>query len=925
MSPEEAERLKGELGDGPPPTEQEQRDRTAQAYADQQAGKNPVDEQIKRDDAAAQAQAEAKAAADARAEAERRLNNHYQYGGYEGGARDAANFYAWTADAAENRKGEQINYYDAQGDRFNNGRARLGQESIAEAMRQRALGNAPTIAQLEADRQIGQANAAQTSIAASARGPAALALAQQQEAANVANADSTISNAAQINAAKERRDDEVAAFGAQTGLRQGDQAQQAADAQQAQAQAAINAQQRAQNDAYANANYGRSVDINRTQLDAQMHQIDTATGVATAAANRDAAKSMHDEDREDKWLALGGGLLATATGYGLSTLLPSGSGSANGSGHGGGDGSAVNTDPGAGGYQGNAPADGSLNPGTSGGSYGQGDYDPYKAKGGPVRMGRPYIVGEEGPELIIPKDDGHVLTADQTRDLGEIDEPRDMGEIDEPVRDLGDVDTPRMRGPNARDLGEIDSKRDPVSFERHNSPWMDKRILDMIAAQKAQNTMLAEGPSTAGAMARSSAPEDRHPLEQDYQVAPGDSPEMVREKVGRLRQTLNEPSQSNRVDAMLDNIHPLSYTYKDPSQEPRSTPTGGRYVGISAQHLEAVPEIGPQMVSDGPRGKQLEMGPTLSGAMAGIARLNERLRAVEGHPMLDRDASRLASEAEGVRAGQRAQLDAGPSAQPRSEVLASDIRAKSNVMSEGAYAPRSQLPGPQQPPTLASLYSPQPQLPGPQAPAALPGPQRQLPGPQRSIPQDPVRPQSPTLGSLYGQGTSNSYGQSYGGQRALPGPQRSPTLGAFYSDIRAKGDVQRESTMAPAAPATTGAVQLVPAESVRQPTSFQREQPAQPTLATTMAEGVGDTAAGFAAAPPVPGAAMSPTDVVKVVQAAGQATDTAARGYERMTPAMMMAKRRIEAGIDEAATRGANVYRAAVTPAPTLANMGGRR
>jgi hypothetical protein len=38
-----------------------------------------------------------------------------------------------------------------------------------------------------------------------------------------------------------------------------------------------------------------------------------------------------------------------------------------------------------------------------------------RAKGGPVRAGEPYIVGEEGPELVVPSQSGTVLTAGETR------------------------------------------------------------------------------------------------------------------------------------------------------------------------------------------------------------------------------------------------------------------------------------------------------------------------------------------------------------------------------------------------------------------------------------------------------------------------------------------------------------------------------
>ena len=38
-----------------------------------------------------------------------------------------------------------------------------------------------------------------------------------------------------------------------------------------------------------------------------------------------------------------------------------------------------------------------------------------KAQGGPVSQGKPYVVGEQGPEIIIPRSDGDVLTNDDSQ------------------------------------------------------------------------------------------------------------------------------------------------------------------------------------------------------------------------------------------------------------------------------------------------------------------------------------------------------------------------------------------------------------------------------------------------------------------------------------------------------------------------------
>ena len=40
-------------------------------------------------------------------------------------------------------------------------------------------------------------------------------------------------------------------------------------------------------------------------------------------------------------------------------------------------------------------------------------YNPFKAEGGPVAGGRPYIVGEKGPEMFVPGSSGNIVPNDQ--------------------------------------------------------------------------------------------------------------------------------------------------------------------------------------------------------------------------------------------------------------------------------------------------------------------------------------------------------------------------------------------------------------------------------------------------------------------------------------------------------------------------------
>jgi hypothetical protein len=153
--------------------------------------------------------------------------NAYEYGGRPGGAQADAQRYSQRGDDWQNKASE---YGAQQQGLHNRGNAGMDQAQDARGMqmdaagmaRARATGATPSIAQMQADRQMGQAAAAQTSAAASARGPGALALAQQNAAANTAGAQANISGQAQVNAAQERLAAEQAYAGQAAGIRGGD-------------------------------------------------------------------------------------------------------------------------------------------------------------------------------------------------------------------------------------------------------------------------------------------------------------------------------------------------------------------------------------------------------------------------------------------------------------------------------------------------------------------------------------------------------------------------------------------------------------------------------------------------------------------------------------------------------------------------------
>jgi hypothetical protein len=89
-----------------------------------------------------------------------------------------------------------------------------------------------------------------------------------------------------------------------------------------------------------------------------------------------------------------------------------------------------------------------------------------------------------------------------------------------------------------------------------------------------------------------------------------------------------QTGRASQADQFMDHLHPYSFQYKNPGDEPRD-PTGGRYLGVMAQDVERAPEIGHQVVEDTPTGKKISVGAGLSAALASVGRLNERVGALE--------------------------------------------------------------------------------------------------------------------------------------------------------------------------------------------------------------------------------------------------------------------------------------------------------
>ncbi len=346
-------------------------------------------------------------------------NNHFNYGGSPTGANDDAARYAKIGSDAQNRPGAVINTgrADAYGAQAQGNAAASGR--VADLMWNRATGRTPSIAGMRADRDIGTLTAGQTSIAAGARGPAALALAQQQAAANTAQGTSTIANTAQINSAQERLDAEKNAFGAYSSMRGQDFQGQGLEQDRAKHQADLDAAQKAANDRLQLGMTGAEIDVKKAQLGAQGNQIGIEAGVNTANANRDQAGDQFGANRLDKWGIPIVGATAAGGGGALASWLLPGSKGGNGSGSGGvGGNTGGNGDTGDSGYGAPGSTPGGYNPDGSPAAGSGGGFDPdAKADGGPVQAGHPYLVGERGPELVIPKQAGHVVPAEETHAL----------------------------------------------------------------------------------------------------------------------------------------------------------------------------------------------------------------------------------------------------------------------------------------------------------------------------------------------------------------------------------------------------------------------------------------------------------------------------------------------------------------------------
>ena len=371
--------------------------------------------------------------------------NSFNYGGWAGGASEAANRYAGTSNGygaqAQYATGQAYNALGAAyGDRNNAALARGDQQAALGLMRDRATGNAPSIAQMQAQRDMEMARAAQTSAAASARGPAAMALAQQNAAANMGATQQGISRDAQIAAAQERMAAEQAYMGGASGMRQQDYAGAQTATGMANTAAGMSGQFQNSQQAYTNAEMG----VNNSQLTAQQNRQKMLAESHGAADAINSGINGNNSNREMQFLQMGiGGVMGGASmgmgaGGGKGGPKPKAAGGPIQAGEqylmgeqgpelvlpfgpqGGGGPAMASPMAGLGttrlGEGGGMDVMGSLAANSAFGTQYIGN-PMARADGGPVAPNQPYLVGERGPELVVPNHGGTVIPAHQTRAL----------------------------------------------------------------------------------------------------------------------------------------------------------------------------------------------------------------------------------------------------------------------------------------------------------------------------------------------------------------------------------------------------------------------------------------------------------------------------------------------------------------------------
>jgi hypothetical protein len=390
--------------------------------------------------------------------------NAYNYGGYEGGATDAAMRYRENARNAQQRQAAQADYGATNKSTALGLQARGDMNTVGQAQLARALGKVPSIAQMQADRQMGQAAAEQASAAASARGAAGLALAGQQAANNTANAQANISGQAQINAAQERAQAEAAAAGTFGNLQQLDLGRSGLQANMAQYQATNQMQQRELNDRMTMDQLKNEMGVQGMQLGASqnLQAQRSANSLGAAGINAGVGGQNAAMNQSNAYGAIG----LVSQGFGAMTQP---SGSVTGKAAGG------PVDGGKTYVMGEYGPEAVL--GTAGGAGAslrdQNSFHPSQLEAIDLDEPQVQVVGQNGPEIVVPQKDGVVLPSHVTVPmLAQSTWGTGSGDREAQEMAAQDAETSTARGQQLQDTAA-----------RTVSPW-EKQVRDTSVLQR---------------------------------------------------------------------------------------------------------------------------------------------------------------------------------------------------------------------------------------------------------------------------------------------------------------------------------------------------------------------------------------------------------------------------------------------------------
>lgn len=199
--------------------------------------------------------------------------NAFEYGGSRQAGDALSEGYQRAGNDAQGRVGVQADFAAAQADRQNAALARAQQEQALGLQRDAALGNAPSVAQLQMQAGQDQAMRGQEAMRASARGAAGVAMADYGAAANIAATQQQTTQQMGVLRAQEMAQARDAYMQGATGMRGMDYqgAQQAAGMAQFQAEQEM--RQREMNDRYSLGLYGAAEGIRGQQMHGQLQRM----------------------------------------------------------------------------------------------------------------------------------------------------------------------------------------------------------------------------------------------------------------------------------------------------------------------------------------------------------------------------------------------------------------------------------------------------------------------------------------------------------------------------------------------------------------------------------------------------------------------------------------------------------------------------